>query len=267
MNIYTRPLVRLIAKPAMVKGQVDDFLAEIGCPGGWVQEDQRIVDGIDVGPTDGESLPEFAGRICYVSFGEKQGKKTNESYLGNIIAQGHGSVLEHSNYSFLVTRASRGFTHEMVRHRAGFAYSQESTHYIDYTLEKNWSLCVDPRIELTEPDLLSNMQAAAEDAYRSYGRVYNFLRAQGVAKKDACSMARQVLPTGIESKLAFTANVRALRHFIEYRGNAANVLEIREVAVQVLRIMKQEAPNMFDDFQIVPGGDGFDVALSAHRKV
>lgn len=257
MKIYTEPKVRLIAKPQMVHEQVDWFLEENGTPNGWVQEDEG-------GVSDGDSLPEFCGRMCYVSFGDKQGKRTNQSYIQNIVAQGHGSVLEHSNFSFLVTQCSRGFTHELVRHRAGFAFSQESTHYIDYSDEKNWSLCIDPRVEGYE---LEDMKLAAETAYGSYGNVYHELKERGFKKKDACSMARQVLPTGIESKIAFTANARALRHFVEYRGNTANVLEIRQVAVQVVRIMKLEAQNMFQDIEIAAGEDGYAVVVPGARKV
>lgn len=263
MKVYTWPKVRMIARPAIDVEAMEDFLkGETGLPlkQAWVMEDAESA-------THGDALPEFCGRMCYVSFGERQGKKTNKDYIGNIVAQGHGSVLEHSNWSFLVTQASRGFTHEMVRHRAGFAFSQESTHYIDYTEEKNWSICLDPKMAKLEQALVDNAVAAAEDAFRAYGRIYTYLKGQGVKKKDACSMARQVLPTGIEAKLAFTANARALRHFVEYRGHEGNVLEIRAVAIEVLKIMKLEAPHIFQDLSLQEAEDGYMKVVSEHRKV
>ena len=73
--------------------------------------------------TDGERLAEFAGRLCYMSQHNPARRETRE-YLENIKKQGHGSVLEHANYSLLIEGVSRSLTHELVRHRAGFAYSQ-----------------------------------------------------------------------------------------------------------------------------------------------
>ena len=75
--------------------------------------------------TDGERLSEFAGRLCYMSQRNPAGRSTHE-YIENIKKQGHGSVLEHANYSLLLEGVSRSLTHELVRHRAGFAYSQLS---------------------------------------------------------------------------------------------------------------------------------------------
>ncbi|MCS6894120.1 MAG: FAD-dependent thymidylate synthase, partial [Deltaproteobacteria bacterium] len=82
--------------------------------------------------TSGEVLIKFAGQTCYCSFGHKRTyNKDIERYLDNLKASGHGSVFEHANYTFLVYGVSRSLTHEFIRHRAGFAYSQQSTRYID----------------------------------------------------------------------------------------------------------------------------------------
>src|SRR5215217_2955048 len=99
---YTEPVVTLIARPQFVEP------AHLGVA--WLGEG-----------TDGEKLAEFAGRICYMSQRNPAGRSTGE-YLENIKKQGHGSVLEHANYSLLLEGVSRSLTHELVRHRAGFAY-------------------------------------------------------------------------------------------------------------------------------------------------
>ena len=80
--------------------------------------------------TDGERLAEFAGRLCYMSQ-RNPASRTTRDYLENIKKQGHGSVLEHANYSLLLEGVSRSLTHELVRHRAGIAYSQLSQRYVD----------------------------------------------------------------------------------------------------------------------------------------
>src|SRR5512134_1123720 len=80
--------------------------------------------------SDGERLAEFAGRICYMSQGNPAGRTTAE-YLTNILKQGHGSVFEHAVYVVLIEGISRSCSHELVRHRAGFGYSQLSQRYVD----------------------------------------------------------------------------------------------------------------------------------------
>src|SRR5687767_15728683 len=80
--------------------------------------------------SDGERLAEFAGRLCYMSQ-KNPANRTTAEYLENIKKQAHGSVLEHANYSLLLEGVSRSLTHELVRHRAGFAYSQLSQRYVD----------------------------------------------------------------------------------------------------------------------------------------
>ena len=108
---YTEPQLTVLAKPL--------FTEPAHLPVSWLGES-----------TDGERLAEFAGRLCYMSQ-RNPASRTTRDYLENIKRQGHGSVLEHANYSILVEGVSRSLTHELVRHRAGMAYSQLSQRYVD----------------------------------------------------------------------------------------------------------------------------------------
>src|SRR6476469_3270013 len=108
---YTEPVLTLVSRPA--------FAEPSHLPVNWIGES-----------TDGERLAEFAGRLCYMSQGNPASRTTRE-YLENIKRQGHGSVLEHANYSVLIEGVSRSLTHELVRHRAGWAYRQLSQRYVD----------------------------------------------------------------------------------------------------------------------------------------
>ena len=248
MKVFSRPRTYLIARPQINQAGVDEYFNEMKQRGdnyGWEHDDERT-------PTDSEKLVEFAGRICYCSFGKAQGRKTNQDYVGNLIGQGHGSVLEHANFTFLVARCSRGFTHEMVRHRAGFAYSQESTHFRDYNPDTG-CLVLDKELitaYLGQEDIL---EQAIKNIFGMYEVTYKRLREEGVPKKVACSTARQILPIGIESKLVFTGNIRALRHFMEMRGTKHNVWEIRVIALQVYELLKQECPNLLQGLHVVDG--------------
>src|SRR5256714_10524528 len=111
MEVCRAPRVTLIARP--------EFLEPEHLRGQWQ------------GPASaGERLAEFAGRICYMSQHNPAHRSTAE-YLENIKKQGHGSVLEHAVYVLLIEGISRSCSHELVRHRAGFGYSQLSQRYVD----------------------------------------------------------------------------------------------------------------------------------------
>src|SRR5690606_28015896 len=87
-------------------------------------------------PSDSERLCEVMGRLCYRSFepglnpNVTRVREGNETYLANILNVGHGSVIEHANLNFIFADVSRVFTHELVRHRAGTAMSQESLRFV-----------------------------------------------------------------------------------------------------------------------------------------
>src|SRR5678809_42615 len=111
----------LVGKPRLEWTEFARFARDENLP----QSAQYMVEP----PSDGETLAEIGGRLCYMSFGK--GRKGNAEYLCNIIEQQHFSVLEHANYSFIFTGVSRSLTHELVRHRH-FSFSQLSQRYVDH---------------------------------------------------------------------------------------------------------------------------------------
>ncbi|MGB0716036.1 MAG: FAD-dependent thymidylate synthase, partial [Phycisphaerae bacterium] len=119
MNLIRRPQVYLVGRPSLEQSQIDQFLA-----------DHEVSEWTTDAPSPSETLPELAGRLCYMSF-KKPRPGGNSAYLGHIKEVGHGSVFEHSIWNFIITGVSRSFTHELVRHRAGFGYSQLSQRYVD----------------------------------------------------------------------------------------------------------------------------------------
>ena len=103
LKIVRDPKVYLVGRQMVSEGEVQRFLNDEGVS--WSTD-------TEVGA---ERLAEMAGRVCYMSYGK--GRKTNNEFLQHIIEVGHGSVLEHSVFSFLITGVSRSFTHELIRHR------------------------------------------------------------------------------------------------------------------------------------------------------
>jgi thymidylate synthase (FAD) len=215
----------------------------------------------------GERLAEVAGRICYMSYGK--GRKTNAEFIGHLIDVGHGSVLEHAVWSFVVTGVSRSFTHELIRHRH-FSYSQLSQRYVD----ESDSDYVEPDVIADDPELHAIWAEAVNAARGAYDALVQRLEARftdvpekTLRRKMARQAARSVLPNATETKIFFTGNARALRHFIELRGSEHAEVEIRKVAVALLRLLQKEAPNLFADYTLELLPDGTFATRTPHVKV
>jgi thymidylate synthase (FAD) len=255
LKIVREPKVYLVGRQVVSDAEISRFLAD---------EEVTWQTDTEVGA---EKLAEIAGRVCYMSYGK--GRKTNEEFVGHIIDVGHGSVLEHGVWSFLFTGVSRSFTHELIRHRH-FSYSQLSQRYVD----ESDSDYIEPDVIASDPALHAIWVEAVNAARTGYDRLVAGLEARftdmtdrTLRRKMARQAARSVLPNATETKIFVTANARALRHFIELRGSEHAEVEIRKVAVEVLRIMQREAPNMFKDYTLVPLPDGTLATHTDHVKV
>jgi thymidylate synthase (FAD) len=247
---YSEPKVFVLSRPA--------FAEPAHLPVTWLGES-----------TDGERLAEFAGRLCYMSQ-RNPAKRNTREYLENIKKQGHGSVLEHANYSLLLEGVSRSLTHELVRHRAGFAYSQLSQRYVD---ESQASFVVPPAM-VGEAELEAAWREQVEAAQESYVALVERLMARYAwvpdkvhRRKMAREAARGVLPNSTETKIVVTGNARAWRTMLELRASEGAEQEIRRMAVAVLRALQQEAPGFFSDFEIYVGEDRREAARVAFHKV
>lgn len=251
MPVYIHePTISLLARPT--------FAEPSHLPVNWIGES-----------TDGERLSEFAGRLCYMSQRNPASRSTRE-YIENIKRQGHGSVLEHATYSLLLEGVSRSLTHELVRHRAGFAYSQLSQRYVD---ESEANFVVPPAI-IGDERLETAWREQIESAQRSYVMLveelmkrYAWVADKVHRRKMAREGARGVLPNSTETKIVVTANARAWRTMLELRSSEGAELEIRRAAVAVLRLLSREAPALFSDFEIYEADDRREAARVAYHKV
>jgi thymidylate synthase (FAD) len=246
--IFTEPRITLLARPSFTEPE--------HLPVKWLGES-----------TDGERLSEFAGRLCYMSQKNPASRPTRE-YLENIKKQGHGSVLEHANYSLLLEGVSRSLTHELVRHRAGFAYSQLSQRYVD---ESEANFVMPPAI-IGDEALESRWREQMERAQQSYVALVESLMQRYAwvgdkihRRKMAREAARGVLPNSTETKIVVTGNARAWRTMLELRTSEGAELEIRRCAVEILRVLQGEAPGFFSDFEIYQATDRCDAAWISYH--
>jgi thymidylate synthase (FAD) len=248
--IFTEPRITVLSRPS--------FSEPPHLPVHWLGES-----------TDGERLSEFAGRLCYMSQKNPAGRPTRE-YLENIKKQGHGSVLEHANYSLLLEGVSRSLTHELVRHRAGFAYSQLSQRYVD---ESEANFVMPPAIigdEVLEASWTEQMDAAQKSyvaLVESLMQRYAWVGDKIHRRKMAREAARGVLPNSTETKIVVTGNARAWRTMLELRSSEGAELEIRRCAIEIVRILQTEAPGFFSDFEIYQAADRLDAARISYHKV
>jgi thymidylate synthase (FAD) len=255
----TKPKVYLVGRQAVAGEELARFLA-----------DEGMTFTTDA-PAAGEALTEVAGRVCYMSFGK--GRKSNREYLDNILTSKHGSVLEHAVWSVLITGVSRALTHELVRHRAGFGYSQLSQRYVD---EGDARYVVPPLYQESEAlrqkwqetiDGLRKAYADLAEATSQYVQEKHPEMAARDRRKWARQAARSVLPNATETKIFVTGNSRAWRHFLELRGSPHADTEIRWLASEVFRVFKKEAPNIFQDIELVDEPDGMPSVRVIHSKV
>jgi thymidylate synthase (FAD) len=257
MRILREPSVYLLGKQVVHDAELDRFLSDHGVS--W-QTDTEVA---------AEVLCETAGRVCYMSFAKPR-PGGNSVYLGHIKEVGHGSVLEHAVWNLLIAGVSRSLTHELVRHRSGFGYSQLSQRYVDESVAEY----VEPDVIANDPELHALWLEAIEHSHRAYVNLAAKLAAKMVdepdrtaRRKNARQAARSVLPNATETKIFVTANARALRHFLEQRGSRHAEPEIRKLANRMLDVLQTESPNLFGDYRRIPLADGSFEIDTDHRKV
>ncbi|AKJ72582.1 thymidylate synthase [Gordonia phage GMA2] len=221
-----KPDVRLLANTAVDWSQFENFM----------EGDEHA--------TDAESLIEFAGRNCYLSW-DKPNPKTrrNKDYLERtVFEQAHGSIAEHATATLYFTGVSRAFTHELIRHRH-LSYSQLSQRFVD---ESTAHLVLPPAIR----DNVELSLSAVDIAIRSiqvYRDLVEKIMNEGATRKQAREAARTVLPNGIETRIVVSGNMRAWIEVINRRTAPDADAEMIEVMSLAREQLMTVAPTLFDN--------------------
>lgn len=259
MHIFREPRVTLLARQEFIGASHVDWHSDTDIPS--------------------QTVAEFAGRLCYLSFGPDAGfegghklipgRTTNSEYLANILRTRHGSVLEHAVWTVLIEGVSRALTHELVRHRH-LSYSQLSQRYVD---ESDVAFVLPPEIA-PDGEAFEIFKASCERANEDYKALLAKIEEQvkdepsaTLRRKRARQTARSLLPNAAETKIVVTGNARAWRHFIELRAGEGADSEIRNLAMKLLELLKLEAPNLFGDYRIRRLDNGVDVVETDFRSV
>jgi thymidylate synthase (FAD) len=236
----------------------------------------------DCPATDASALIALCGKRCYQSFEVGQNPNVSKirtdhaAYITNVLASGHGSVLEHATWSFAIENVSRVFTREMNRHRAGVAISEGSMRYIRFddvgftmpdsilgsledsvAAEDQSQVSIGTLMEFTEPgEKKRRTREIFESAFKTMekwnldlcniwkiGEMKDFTQ-----KKKLTSMFRRIIGMGVSTGGIWTLNARSLRHVLAMRGSEYAEEEIYHVFDRIAQIMIEDEPLLFGDF-------------------
>jgi len=275
-RFVTEAEVKLVGRPVIDINGLTAFLDDHDLE--WPEFQNKLDSNQDLGDRDGEWLIEMAGRTCYMSWPQKgsEAKKgrSHDDHIKHLIEVQHGSVLEHINLNFEIWNVSRSLTHELVRHRAGMAYSQLSQRYVD---ESDTDFVIPPAIQelgAQKPEVLEEYRAYLSKTVEYYkvltdhlNGMYATIEDKTERRKKAREAARSVLPNATETKCFTTFNGRAIRHFIEMRGSLAADAEIRCLAIKLFRIVDAEFPLLVHGITVEKSPSGIEYIESKFRKV
>ncbi len=295
---FIEPKAYLLAATEINEEGMCEYLTAVGAHRPVVDDDGQLTDEIDLWETDapsgGEELIEVAGRQCYRSFrpglnpNVSRVREGNEKYIKNIVDVEHGSVVEHAHTSFAFVGVSRVFTHELVRHRVGTAFSQESLRYVRLeeltcwyplsfgeavigelydALDKQGKInrAFDPPKEMWVKSRVNHIRDIWISHFEASERVQKELTdllcldslggSFGVKKRITSSM-RRLAPIGLGTAIVTTANHWEWRYIIGKRTDPSAEEEIRIVLADVARQLADRFPNLYGDAVFTMAEDG-----------
>jgi thymidylate synthase (FAD) len=186
---------------------------------------------------DPDRLVAAAARLCYSPVGidqilEQISPEKVQQLLNLIKESGHESPIEHVSFSFGVEGISRALSHQLVRHRIA-SFSQQSQRYVKL---ENFDVVIPPSIQ-NKPEVANKFAEALD----KIGNIYQEMLKAGIPPEDA----RFILPNACETKIIITMNARSLLHFFEIRTCARAQWEIRRLALEMRKQVKEIAPLIF----------------------
>lgn len=208
-----------------------------------------------------ENLVAKAAKICYSPVGvgeieEKLTEENTEDFINMLMNIGHESPIEHVSFTFAVEGVSRTLTHQLVRHRMA-SFSQQSQRYVKL---EQFNYIIPPAIAENKQTKEIFERSMKKDQ-ENYGKIVDILfnknleefikegidekTARSKAEKMSIEDARYLFPNACETKIVFTMNARSLFNFFKSRCCNRAQWEIRELAVEMYKLVKNVAPTLF----------------------
>ena len=170
----------------------------------------------------------FKGGVADLKLNEKEVKRL----INLALKLGHLSVFEHVSFTFAIEGISRTCSHQFVRHRL-FSFTQQSQRYV----KDDFNYIVPPSVSQNSKLFKAYVDSVSK-AKETYKMLLKYIPAED---------ARFVLPNAAETKIVATANARELMHFFKLRCNEHAQWEIRIMAEEMQRLVKEVAPHIFNE--------------------
>lgn len=249
MPVYVEPKVFRIAQTAIVLEGLQGMLDHLG-----------VSDWVTDATDDHSKLTEVSGRSCYLSFEPGLNKNVtkiregNKPYILNILNQKHGSVTEHSTVTYAIMDVSRVFTHELVRHRVGTAFSQLSGRYVRTDQLRFWYPALFNLIGTKEQQdatykVIDYVLKTVEGGVMQLQAIWGIDQMQDFGlKKKLTSAFRRIAPNGALNNIILTANHRMYRFMVGKRSHRSAEEEIRLVfGDKIFPDLQANFGNMYQD--------------------
>ncbi len=246
-----KPTVYLVGVTNVDESAVYAYLKETAQEDFIATYEQALSEGI----SPAEALCSMFAKLCYKSLTtDKNDNITRvrdiEDNIKGCFNTGHGSVFEHVTFNFVVTDCSRVFTHELVRHRIGTAFSQTSGRYcrsdnLQVVLEDPIADTIDLGGHETLLECMSDWAREIENRYNAIVDSIDWSSMNFATKKKVTSYLRRLLPNGQGNEIGFSVNLRSLRHLVQMRTGRHAEWEIRLVFEQIYKLVKAKHPLVF----------------------
>ena len=183
-----------------------------------------------------EKVISMAAKLCYSPVGvdeiaENLTQESINKFLNMLVSMGHESPIEHVTFTFGIEGISRSCSHQIVRHRIA-SFSQQSQRYVKLD---QFEYIIPPEIERNEEAkkiFIESMNKCQEDYDKLveilFAKHYQELLDKGVSEKKAKSQAEKM-------------SIEDARYVFP------NAWEIRELATEMLRLVREVAPILFNN--------------------
>ncbi|MCX8026541.1 MAG: FAD-dependent thymidylate synthase [Thermodesulfovibrionales bacterium] len=196
-----------------------------------------------------EETISLAAKLCYSPIDievlrERIEEKDQSQFVEKLMKMGHHSPIEHAVFTFGIEGISRACSHQLVRHRIA-SYSQQSQRYVSERVEGDTFDYIVPPSIAEDEEARKAFDNLMIEAQKTYNFIVGRLNERGLKGEAANQDARFVLPNACETKIVVSMNARELLHFFRQRCCNRAQWEIRQMADEMLRLVKEVAPTVF----------------------
>lgn len=195
-----------------------------------------------------EEVVAMGAKLCYsgadideLHRGVSSGDQSN--FIRKLMEIGHLSPVEHASFTFGIEGVSRALLAQITRHRIA-SFSVKSQRYVKASGRDGagFNYIIPPRISALGAEAVAEFSRQMDKLQEWYDYWNTQLGDLGEASHED---ARFVLPNAAETKMVVTMNARELYHFFALRCCNRAQWEIRALAEEMLRLVKQVAPVLF----------------------